>query len=95
MNAFNPNPVSANSGDAVNFKNNDTTTHHIVLDDGTADLGQINPGATSQSLTVKSATPIGFHCIIHPSMTGSINGVVASQPPPGSPNPYHTVESGG
>jgi len=80
--AFNPNPVSANSGDAVNFKNSDAITHHIVLDDGSADLGEVNSGATSKSLTLKSVAPIGFHCIIHPSAVGSINGMTAPPPPP-------------
>ena len=85
--AFSPNPVSANVGDAINFMNNSTTTHHIVLDDGTADLGLVSPGATSQSLTLKSALAAGFHCTIHGSMTGNINGAV-TPPPPTNPSPY-------
>src|SRR5215510_3416654 len=42
--AYRPNPVSANSGDTVMFRNNDSTMHHIVLDDGSADLGHVVPG---------------------------------------------------
>src|SRR4051812_23883855 len=31
--AYRPNPVTANTGDSVMFRNNDSTLHHIVLDD--------------------------------------------------------------
>jgi plastocyanin len=77
--AFNPNPVPAAAGDTVAFKNNDTTTHHIVMDDGSADLGDLAPGATTRSITVKGAG--NFHCTIHSSMVGAINGPVPDPPP--------------
>ncbi len=78
--AFNPNPVPASAGDTVAFKNNDTTTHHIVMDDGSGDLGNLTPGATSKSIIVKS-TGGQFHCTIHPSMVGAINGPIPEAPP--------------
>lgn len=80
--AYKPNPVSANAGDTVNFRNNDSATHHIVLDDGSADLGTIAPGATSAAVSVRSKDATKFHCTIHPSMVGSINGDQAPVPPP-------------
>jgi plastocyanin len=85
--AFSPNPVSASAGDAVAFKNNDTTSHHIVLDDGSADLGLVNPNGTSASFTVRSSASARFHCTLHPSMVGTINGASAPQPPD-DPSPY-------
>ena len=85
--AYQPNPVKANSGDTVVFKNNDATMHHIVMDDGSSDLGDVAPGATSRSLTLKNANATKFHCTIHPSMVGSINDTVAPEPTP-CPDPY-------
>ena len=78
--AYNPNPVPAATGDSVAFKNNDATMHHIVLDDGTADLGDLVPGATSRTITVKAGTG-NFHCTLHSSMVGAINGPVPEPPP--------------
>ena len=76
--AFSPNPVMVNPGDALIFKNNDTTTHHVVLDDGSVDLGDIAPGS-SKWLTAKGSIA-NFHCIIHSSMVGSINGMPPEPP---------------
>src|SRR5437763_12280214 len=50
--AYAPNPVMANTGDTLTFKNADATLHHVVMDDGSADLGDIAPGA-SKSMTLK------------------------------------------
>src|SRR5215218_3456086 len=41
-----PNPVQT-GGQAVVFKNNDTVLHHIMMDDGSADFGNLSPGASS------------------------------------------------
>jgi len=78
--AFTPNPVMANAGDTLVFKNNDATLHHLVMNDGSVDVGDIAPGA-SKSLTVKGSGGL-FHCTIHSTMIGSING---SEPPPEPP----------
>jgi plastocyanin len=80
--AFQPNPIPAPAGDTVVFKNSSTDTHHIVLDDGSADLGQLAPGATTSGVSVKNSNQVLFHCTIHPSMVGSVNGQNAPVPPP-------------
>jgi len=85
--AYRPNPVMANSGDTVVFRNNDATTHHIMMDDGSADLGEVAPGATSKGVTLRNANATRFHCSIHSSMVGSINGASAPEPAP-CPDPY-------
>lgn len=83
--SFVPDPVQVASGGQVMFKNNDTVnTHHIVMDDNSADFGTLPPGATSAAKLASG----NFHCSIHPSMVGSINGAVAPTPPPGSGNGY-------
>ena len=81
--AFMPNPTMANMGAQIVFTNTDAVLHHIVLDDGT-DLGDVAPGQSSapMSLTTPTAT---FHCTIHPSMVGSINGDMPA------PDPYYPM----
>jgi plastocyanin len=79
-NSFNPNPVPASVGQTVAFKNTDSVTHHIVMDNGSADLGDLAPGATSRTLTVTAGNG-NFHCTMHPTMVGAINGPVPEQPP--------------
>ena len=77
--SFAPNPAMVSQGGTVTFKNNDSTIHHVVLDDGSADLGEIAPGS-SKTATLKGATT-NFHCVIHKSMIGSINGASAPTAP--------------
>lgn len=79
-NAFNPNPVPATVGQTVAFKNNDSVTHRIVLDNGSVDLGDLPPGATSRAFSV-SAGSGNFHCTLHPTMVGAINGPLPPEPP--------------
>lgn len=80
-NAFVPNPVQVTAGGQVIWRNNDTTTHRIVMDDGSGDAGEIAPGATSRAITLRGASA-NFHCTNHPTMVGSINGTLVSAPPP-------------
>ena len=83
--SFNPNPVPITQGSLVMWHNMDTTVHHIVMNDGSFDSGDIMPGATSGTMTLNSAGG-NYHCTIHPTtMFGSVN--VATDPPPPSPNP--------
>jgi plastocyanin len=82
--AFVPNPASVPAGAAVVWKNNDRAPHRIVLDNGAGDTGELRPGATSRPVTIPNTSPITFHCTIHPSMIGSING---STPPTTSSQP--------
>ena len=79
--SFQPNPVQVEAGGSVAFRNDNAATHHIVLDDGSADLGTLLPGGMSTSIKV-SGSATNFHCTIHPSMVGSINGASAPEPPP-------------
>jgi len=78
--AYRPNPVQANTGETVMFQNSDVTVHHVVMDDGSGDLGDIAPGS-SKSMTLKGSGG-NYHCTIHSTMVGSINGATAPEPPP-------------
>src|SRR6185503_10811871 len=80
-NAFMPNPILANMGDQIVFTNTDLVMHHIVLDDGT-DLGEVQPGQSSAPVSLMTPTS-SYHCTIHPTMVGSINGDL----PPADPAP--------
>jgi plastocyanin len=77
--AFSPNPA-AFGGQQVVFKNNDSVTHRIVLNDGSVDTGEIAPGATSRAVTMPAAGS-NYHCSIHPGMIGSTNASSGAAPP--------------
>jgi len=64
-------PVTAKVGDVVGWKNDDTTAHSVVLDDGSCQTDNIDAGA-SASLTFNAAGTFPFHCGIHSNMTGTI-----------------------
>lgn len=78
--AFSPNPA-AFGGQQVVFKNNDTVTHHIVLNDGSVDTGDIAPGATSKAVTMPGSGT-NYHCAIHLGMIGGVGAAASSEPPP-------------
>jgi plastocyanin len=82
--AFTPNPA-AFGGQQVVFKNNDSVTHHIVLNDGSVDTGDIAPGATSRAVAMPNAGA-NYHCAIHLGMIGST--AAAGEPPPACSGAY-------
>ena len=85
MQAFMPNPIQAAIGNTIVWQNNDARAHHIVLDDGT-DLGEVAPGQTSLPATMTMPTAT-FHCLIHPTMVGSITVDAVPVPDPNMPPP--------
>ncbi len=84
--AFSPNPVQAASGSTIVWRNSDSTTHSIVMDDGSGAIGNIAPGASSAPMQLRGSGG-NYHCTIHPSMVGSINGATAPTPPPSETPP--------
>ena len=78
--SFDPNPASVSAGQVVVFKNNDVVVHHVMLDDGAVQTGDIAPGATSSPISIGSNK--SYHCSNHPSMVGSFNGNQTPEPPP-------------
>jgi plastocyanin len=86
--SFSPNPVSVKVGQTLAWKNADTITHQPLQNSTSGGgggsyssgistlgfgVGQVAPGATSSSVSFTSAGTVGYHCAIHPSMTGTIN----------------------
>jgi len=78
--SFSPNPASIPAGSTVVFKNNDTVTHHIQLDDGSMQTTDIPPGGTSAALPL-GAVNKAYHCSLHPTMVGSLNSADTPDPP--------------
>ncbi len=85
--AFSPNPATVAAGQLVVFKNNDTVTHHIMLDDGSLQTADIPAGATSAAVAMGTSGSSTYHCTIHPGMVGGFNGSDA-EPPPGCSQAY-------
>ena len=68
--AFDPNTITVSGPTEVTITNDDSTTHTFTLDDGSVDQ-TMDPGAT-ETVTVDVSASTGFHCNIHPQMTGQI-----------------------
>lgn len=78
--AFTPNPAPF-GGQQVVFSNNDRTMHHIVLNDGSFDTGDLAPGASSRGFLLPTAGT-NYHCTIHTGMIGSVSGSSGTAAPP-------------
>jgi plastocyanin len=68
--AFDPSTITVSGPTEITITNNDSTTHTFTLDDGSVDQ-TMDPGAT-ETVTVDVSASTGFHCNIHPQMTGQI-----------------------
>jgi len=68
--AFDPDTITVSGPTEVTVTNDDSTTHTFTLDDGSVDE-TVEPGAT-ETVTVDVSASTGFHCNIHPQMTGQI-----------------------
>ncbi len=80
--SFTPNPAAVKAGQTVAWKNNDTIAHTATEDAGVFDTGMIPAGGTSQTITIKTAATLSYHCSVHPAMVASLSGA-ASSPGPG------------
>jgi plastocyanin len=68
--SFSPSPASVPAGRVVVWHNLDFNTHHVVLDAGGLDNGNIRPGSFSPPMELAAAGR--YHCSIHPSMVGTL-----------------------
>ena len=85
--SFSPNPASLPAGQMVVWHNVDGITHHVVLNDGSVDTGDLQPGASSQPMVLAGAGG-PYHCSIHPVMVGSLNQDTANMPAAPCQGPY-------
>ena len=72
-NSFSPNPANVIVGQTVAWKNNGGTTHTATADGGSFNTGNIADGSSSVLVTVTTLGDFGYHCSIHPSMTGTLH----------------------
>ena len=78
--SFNPNPASPGAALTVNWRNADGLVHRIVANDNSFDTGNISPSGTSMTVTVPAAG-VNYHCSLHPTMIGAVNGSGGTAPP--------------
>ena len=70
--AFVPPEISVSSeGNIVSWTNDDSIEHTVTSDDGSFDSGPISPGDTFDN-TFDSPGEFGYHCSIHPFLTGVV-----------------------
>ncbi len=79
--SFSPNPATLPAGQMVVWHNIDSITHRVVLNDGSLDTGNLNPGASSQAMAINGGGG-PYHCSIHPVMVGTIVPGTAATPSP-------------
>jgi plastocyanin len=72
--AFEPSTLSVASGTTdITITNSDTADHTFTLDDGSVDQAVAAGETATVSVSITAST--GFHCEIHPQMTGTLNVV--------------------
>ena len=70
--AFSPDSVDVSAGSVtLTVSNKDSTEHTFTLDDGSSNT-DLPPGST-EKITLDLTKTVGWHCTIHPSMTGTLN----------------------
>jgi plastocyanin len=69
--SFDPPQISVPTGGIVSWTNDDSIQHTVTSDEGLCDAGPITPGDTFEN-TFDSAGEFGYHCAIHPFMTGVV-----------------------
>jgi plastocyanin len=69
--SFSPNPATLPAGQMVVWRNVDSITHRVVLNNGSVDTGDLGAGASSRPMSINTGNA-PYHCSIHPSMVGTI-----------------------
>ena len=70
--AFNPASLSILAGDTVVWTNNDAMPHTVTSNSGTElQSAQLSQGQFFQHIFPTAGT-YAYHCMVHPSMTGSV-----------------------
>ena len=70
--SFDPPQINVPTGSIVSWTNADSIQHTVTSDEqGLFDAGPITPGDTFENV-FDSAGEYGYHCAIHPFMTGLV-----------------------
>src|SRR5205823_8749489 len=70
--AFSPQSLTISVGTTVTWKNTTQVSHTATSDDGTTFDSGIIPSGGTFSFTFTTTGTFGYHCNIHPFMTGTI-----------------------
>jgi plastocyanin len=75
--AYDPNPVQVNVGDAVTWTNDDSTTHTVTSGqngqpDGKFDSSIMAPQQTFEHTFTEGAGEYPYFCVLHPNMVGTV-----------------------
>jgi plastocyanin len=68
---FSPAQINVQPGTTVTWTNQGNAPHTVTADDGSFDSETLDPGQ-SFSHTFQSPGTVGYHCEVHPFMTGSV-----------------------
>ena len=69
---FSPRAVNVMPGSMVSWTNEDSTQHTVTSNqEGLFDAGAMSPGDTFENM-FDSPGEVGYHCAIHPWMTGRV-----------------------
>jgi plastocyanin len=69
--SFDPPQINVPIESTVFWTNDDSTQHTVTSDDGSFDSGPLSPGDTFDN-TFDESGEFGYHCAIHPFMTGVV-----------------------
>lgn len=69
--AFVPATLTVHKGATVVWTNHDEVPHSVTAADGRFDSGPVAPGKSFEWVAPDDRA-VAYHCIYHPSMTGSI-----------------------
>jgi plastocyanin len=70
-NSFAPAAATVKVGQSVAWRNNDSTTHRVILT-GVFDTKALDAGVTSVGTKMTVADTYSYICTIHPSMKGTV-----------------------
>ena len=68
---FAPRAINVMPGSIVSWTNDDMTPHTVTADNNLFDTGPISPGDTFENV-FDTPGELGYHCSIHPWMTGRV-----------------------
>ena len=75
--SFQPGSINVSEGTTVTWVNDDSAEHTVTSIDGTFNSGNIAPGRVF-NFTFTKPGKYQYQCVIHPSMVGYVNVMVAS-----------------
>ena len=67
--AFSPQPLTIKVGQQLTIRNRDTSLHGFATDDGSVNVGAVNPGGIREYVFTRPGR-YTYHCTLHAVMKG-------------------------